>query len=40
MRANTLDVENVVSDGKDISDASTTSEITITQQVTVAIALD
>ena len=30
MRANTFDVENTVSDGKDISDASITSEFTIT----------
>ena len=30
MRADTFDVENIVSDGKDISDASITSEFTIT----------
>ena len=29
MRANTFDVENIVSEGKDISDASITSEFTI-----------
>ena len=32
MRANTFDVENIVSDGKDISDASITSEFTITSK--------
>ena len=30
MRAHTFDVENIVSEAKDIADASTTSEITIT----------